>query len=102
MAAAEAIDEDGSATGPCGGSRECKQVGGEIFRIIGERIQIFASDHYGRSVVGGVGRDSVFWTLVDVEFLIGELDGEFQRDVGNWRSGGERHFQGFHEQQLRC
>lgn len=57
LAAAESIDEDGASIRTGGGSGERLEVGGEVVRIVGERLQVLSPQDDGAGVGGSVSGD---------------------------------------------
>ena len=75
MTAGETVYEDGAAVGTRGRSGQSLKVGGEIFGIVGEGVEIFASDDDGAGVIRGFETDG--WGAIGGDGdLLGFADNE--------------------------
>src|SRR5207237_1088552 len=87
----EAIDENGAAARSGGWSGEGLEVGGEVFGIVGERVEVGAFDDGGAGVVGGFYADGRTGVVTDRELLVGSCDSELEvQGVGACAEGDGR------------
>src|ERR1039458_8112862 len=89
LAAAEAIHEDGSAVGAGRGSRQGREVGSQIVRIVGKRFEVGAAQHHGAGAARGIGGQRLPGRVLHRQTL-GKTPSP-ERQVQGLRTGEQRH-----------